>query len=62
MHADIRKKDIFVLGEGPTNRLNDATATEEAKYSINSTRLRKNFCLRLYYNGSNRFLFVNFTY
>ena len=58
MHADIRKKDIFVLGEGPTNGLNDATATEAAKYSVNSTTFRKFICLRLYYNGSNRFLFV----
>ena len=33
--------------------------TAEAQYSINFSRSNKNFCLRLHYNGSNGFLFVN---
>ena len=31
----IIKKDILVLGEGPTQGLDDTTITAEAKYPIN---------------------------
>ena len=33
MNTDNKNKDIFVLGEGPTHKLDDTTA--EAKYPIN---------------------------
>ena len=35
--------------------------TAEKMYSINFTVTDKNFCLSLYYNGGNRYLFVNGT-
>ena len=41
MHIDIKKEDIFVLGKGPTQRLNDTTIIAEAIYTINFSRLRK---------------------
>ena len=34
VHVDNRKC-IFILGEGPTQGLDDTTLTAEAKYSIN---------------------------
>ena len=36
-HTDNRKKDILILGKGPTNELNDTTITAEVEYSINFT-------------------------
>ena len=53
------KKDILILEKGPLDGLDDATITSEAKYSINFTEQENKFCLSLYYNGSNKFLYVN---
>ena len=52
---------MLILDEGPTQRLDDATLTAEAKSHINFTQLRKRFVLSSHYNGSNSFLFVNAT-
>ena len=59
MHIDNENKDILILGEGPTQELDDATLTAEAKHPINFTQPRKRFVLSLYNNRSNSFLFVN---
>ena len=59
VHVDNKKKYILILGEGPTQGLNDTTRTAEKKYSINFTESRKLFCLSLLYNGANSYLFVN---
>ena len=37
-HTDNNKKDILVLGEGPTQGLDDTTIMTEAKYSIMFSR------------------------
>ena len=37
----IIKKDILVLGEAPTQGLDDTTITAEAKYSVNFARSKK---------------------
>ena len=58
LHIDNNNNDILILGEGPTQGLNDTTLTTEAKYPINFTQPRKRFVLSLHYNGSNSFLFV----
>ena len=34
---DNKNKNILILGEGPTQGLNDTTLTAEAKYPINFT-------------------------
>ena len=59
MHIDNKKKDILVLGFGPTQGLDDTSLTEEAQYSINFSGPNRKCCLSLHYNGSNSFLFVN---
>ena len=55
----VRKKNILVLGEGPTQEIDNITITTEAKYSISFSKSQWKFCLSLHYNGSNSFLFVN---
>ena len=59
VHIDNKGKDILILGEEPTQGLDDTTLTVEAKYPINFIQSRKRFVLSLHYNGSNSFLFVN---
>ena len=55
---DNKKKDIFILGKGPTQGL-EHTLSVEKMYSINFTERNKKFCLILHYNGANSYLFVN---
>ena len=57
-HIDNKKKDILVLGKGPTQGL-EHTLTAEKMYSINFTVTKNKFCLSLHYNGANSYLFVN---
>ena len=59
-HIDNKKKDILILGKGPTQGL-EHPLTAEKMYSINFTVTQKNFFLSLYYNGTNSYLFVNST-
>ena len=59
-HIDNKKKDILVLGIGPTQGL-EHTLTAEKMDSINFTVRKKKFCLSLDYNGVNSYLFVNGT-
>ena len=61
VHIGNENKDILILGEGPTQGLDDTTLTAEAKYPINFTQSGKRFILSLQYNGSNSFFFVNAT-
>ena len=56
----IIKKDILVLGKGPTQGL-EHTLTAEKMYSINFTVTKNKFCLSLHYNGANSYLCVNGT-
>ena len=60
IHIDNKKKDILVLGRGPTQGL-ECTLTAEKMYSINFTVTKKKFCLSLHYNGGNSYLFVSGT-
>ena len=60
IHIDNKKKDILVLGKGPTQGL-ESTLTAERMYSINFTVTKKKFCLSLHYNGAKSYLFVNGT-
>ena len=59
MHVDNKKKDILIIGESPTQGLDDTTIKAEAKYPINFTQSGKKFVLSQHYNESNSFLFVN---
>ena len=60
IHIDNEKKDILVLGRGPTQGL-ESTLTAEKMYSVNFTLTKKKFCLSLHYNRGNSYLFVNST-
>ena len=51
-HIDNSKKDILILGKGPTQGFGDTTLSAEAQYSINFSRSNRKFCLSLHYNGS----------
>ena len=35
VHEDNRKKEILILGKGPTQGLDDTTLTAEKEYAIN---------------------------
>ena len=59
-HIDNKKKDILVLGKGPTQGL-EHTLTAEKMYSINFTVTKNKFCLCLYYNRANSYLSFNGT-
>ena len=61
VHIDNKTKDILILGEGPTQGLDDTTLIAEAKYPTNFTQLGKRFVSSLHYNGSKCFLFANAT-
>ena len=61
LHVDNKAKDILILGEGPTQGLDDTTLTAEVKHSIKFTQSGKKFTLNLIYNGSNSFLLANVT-
>ena len=43
VHIDNKKKDILILGIGPTQLSDDTTLTAEAQYSINFSRWNRNF-------------------
>ena len=58
VHANNRTKNIFIIGEGITQRLDDTELTTEKMYSIKFTVSRKKFCLRLHYNGANSYLLM----
>ena len=60
-HVDNKKKDILILGEGPTEAWDDTTLAVEKKYWIIFTEHNKKFCLCLHYNGANSYFFVSGT-
>ena len=55
---DNRKKDILILGKGPTQGLVH-TLSAEKMYSINFTKENTKFCSSLHYNVAYSYLFVN---
>ena len=57
---DNRKKDILIIGKGPTQGL-EHTLSAEKMYSINFTKKNTKFCLSLHYTKANSYLFVNGT-
>ena len=61
MHINNKNKYVLIFSGGPTQGLHDADLTAEAKYPNNFTLPSKIFILRLHYNGSNCFFFVNAT-
>ena len=57
VHVDNKRKDILILGKGPTQGLGEHSLT-----CIQLILLWQNkFCLGLHCNGANSYLFVNGT-
>ena len=59
VHVDNKKKNILIIGIGPTQGLGEHSLTAEKMYSIDFTVTRNKLCLSLHYNGANSYLFVN---
>ena len=57
---DNRKKDILILGKGPTQGL-EHTVSAQKLYSVNFTKEKTKFCLSLHYNEVDSHLFVDDT-
>ena len=53
------KKNILILGKGPTDGLDDTTLTSSKEYSIKSIEQQEDFCLSLHYSRVNSYIFVN---
>ena len=59
-HADNRKNNFLVLGEGPTFKINGSFGSPEKTFSINLSKANTKFYLSLHYNADNTYLFVIF--
>ena len=53
VRIDNKIKNILILGEGPTQALDDITLKAEAIYATYFTQPNKRFVISLHYNGSN---------
>ena len=53
------KNFVFILGKGPTDGLDNITLMVEKEDPVNFTKQKKKFCLKLHYNRSNSYIFVN---
>ena len=58
-HSNNKAKNIFIMGDGFVQGINDTTLHAEKMYSQNFTAVNKKFILHLHYNGDDSYLFVN---
>ena len=58
-HANNKANNIYVMGKGYVQRINDTTIYAEKMYYRNFTDLGKTFVLSLHCNGNNSYLYVN---
>ena len=58
-HTTNRANNIYVMGDGLTQDIHDATLYVEKNYYRNFTDPGKRFIISLHYNGDNSYLFVN---
>ena len=59
VHANNKARSILVFGKDFIQGIGNTGIYAEKKYSTNFTVANKRFCLSLYYNGDNSYLFVN---
>ena len=59
VHANNKANNIFIMGDGFVQGINDMTLYTEKIYSQNFTQRNKNFVLSLHYNDNDSYLFVN---
>ena len=59
VHSNNKANNIYVMGDGIVQGINDTTLYAEKTYSQNFTQPSKKFVLSLRYNGDDGYLFVN---
>ena len=59
VHANNKANNIFIMGDGFVQGINDMTLYAEKIYSQNFTQPNKKFVLSLHYNDNDSYLFVN---
>ena len=59
IHSNNKANNIFIMGDGFVQGINDTTLYAEKIYSQNFTAVNKKFALSLHYNGDDSYLFVN---
>ena len=59
IHSNNKANNIFIMGDGFVQGINDTTLYAEKIYSQNFTAVNKKFVLSLYDNGDGSYLFVN---
>ena len=59
IHATNRANNIYFMGKGLTQGINDTTIYAEKLFHNNFTELGEKFILSLHYNGDNSYLFAN---
>ena len=55
-HADNRKNNFLILGEGPTSGIDGSFGSPEKNFHINFIRANAKFCLNLHHNAYNSYL------
>ena len=58
-HANNKANNIFIMGDGFVQGINDMTLYAEKIYSQNFTQPNKKFVLSLHYNDNDSYLFIN---
>ena len=58
-HIDNHKDNILVLGEGPTNDINESVHTDENQFNNKFSKAKAKICLNFYYNAGSSQFFVN---
>ena len=59
IHSNNKANNIFIMGNGFVQGINDTILYAEKIYSQNFTGVSKKFVLGLHYNGDDSYLFVN---
>ena len=59
IHVNNKANNIFIMGDGFVQGINDMTLYAEKIYSQNFTQPNKKFVLSLHYNDNDSYLFIN---
>ena len=59
VHSNNKANNIFIMGDGFVQGINDTTLYAEKIYSRNFSAVNEKFVLSLHYNDDNSYLFVN---
>ena len=59
IHSNNKANNIFIMGDGFVQGINDTTLYAEKRYSKNFSAVNEKFVLNLHYNADNSYLFVN---